>query len=58
MADTSAPAAPTDPRLRHGEVSSTIVARYKPQRGRSANEAQTCLGDPNVEANWKFAGIF
>ncbi len=39
-------------------MSGTIVARYKPQRGRSANEVQTCIGDSNVEANWKLAGIY
>ncbi len=56
--DTSAPAAPTDVRLRQGDLSGSAVARYKPQRPRSVNQVQTCIGDPNVEANWNDAGIF
>lgn len=48
------PAAPTDVRLRHGEVSGTVVARYKPDRRNSMNEVQTCAADPNTEANWKY----
>jgi hypothetical protein len=57
-ADLSAPAAPTDLRLRQGEVSGSAVARYKSQKGRSTNEVQKCIGDPNVEANWTTVGIF
>ena len=56
--DTSAPAAPTDLRLRQGELSGSLVARYRPDRARSINQLQTCTGDPNVEANWKDAGMF
>ncbi len=56
--DTSAPAAPTDLRLRHGDESGGIVARYKASRERSTNEVQSCTGDPNVEANWTTKGIF
>ncbi len=55
--DTSAPAAPTDLRLRHGDQSGGIVARYKPSRARSTNEVQSYTGDPNVEANWTTKGI-
>jgi len=52
------PAAPTDLRLRHGTLSGEIVARYRPDRQHSFNEAQTCTGDPAVEANWTHAGMF
>ncbi len=56
--DTSAPAAPTDLRLRHGDESGGILARYKPSRPHSTNEVQTCTGDPNVDANWVTKGFF
>lgn len=57
-ADYSAPAAPTDVVVRQGVISGSYVARYRPSRRRSVNEAQVCTGDPNVEDNWKPAGIF
>lgn len=57
-ASTAAPAAPADLRLRPGDASGSIVARYKPDRPNNTNEAQTCTGDPNVEANWQTKGIF
>ena len=57
-ADTSAPAAPSDVRLRHGDLSEEIVIRYRPARPKSMNEVQKCLGDPTVEANWIHAGMF
>ena len=53
-----APAAPANVRLRHGDVSGEIVARYRPDRERSMNEVQKCFGDPTVEANWQHAGMF
>ena len=53
-----APAAPTNLRLRHGDVSGEIVARYRPSRVPSMNEVQKCFGDPLVEANWVHAGTF
>ena len=56
--DTSPPAAPTDLRLRHGDLSGSIVARYRPERQRSTNEVQTNTGDPNVEADWHMKGIY
>ena len=56
--DTAPPAAPTDLRLRQGDLSGQVVARYHPGRQKSMNEVQTCTGDPNVEANWHFAGMF
>jgi hypothetical protein len=52
------PAAPENLFLRHGDLSTTIVARYRPDRSPSMNEAQTCTGDPTVEANWHPAGVF
>lgn len=52
------PAAPTNLRLRHGDVSGEIVARYRPDRSPSMNQVEKCFGDPNVEANWEFAGTF
>jgi hypothetical protein len=55
---TTAPAAPTDLRLRQGDQSGSFVARYKPDRQGSTNEVQTCTGDPNVEANWTTKGMF
>ena len=57
-AQTAPPAAPTDLRLRLGDLSGQFVARYHPERSPSINEVQTCTGDPNVEANWHFAGMF
>ena len=57
-ADTSPPAAPTDLRLRHGDLSGSIVARYKPDRQGSTNEVQINTGDPNNEASWQTKGIF
>ena len=52
------PGAPLDLRLRHGEISGEIVARYLPDRRPSMNEVQKCTGDPGVEAHWQHAGIF
>jgi len=45
-------------RLRQGDLSGSLVARYKPARAASMNEVQTCTGDPDVEANWHNAGLF
>ena len=47
------PAAPTDVKLLPGALSGSIIARFKPDRQNSFNVAQTCTGDPSVEANWK-----
>lgn len=57
-ADTSPPAAPADLKLRQGDVSGTIIARYKPERSPSTNEVQANLGDPNNAADWHTKGIF
>ena len=53
-----APPAPTNLRLRHGDVSGEVVARYRPSRQHSMNEVEKCTGDPAVEANWTHAGTF
>ena len=52
------PAAPTDLRLRNGDLPGCIVARCKPDRANSMNVAQTNSGDPNSEAGWKPAMTF
>lgn len=56
--DTTPPEAPQQLRLRQGDVSGTIIARYKPRRQPSTNEVQINTGDPNNEANWQMKGIF
>jgi hypothetical protein len=56
--NAAAPAAPTDLRLRQGDLSGSLVARYKPDRQPSTNEVQTTTGDPGVEANWHTKGMF
>jgi hypothetical protein len=56
--DYSAPAAPTNVRVRQGDVSGQWIMRYKPDRDKSMNEIQQCLSDPNVEANWTRVGMF
>ena len=57
-ANTGAPAAPADLRLRQGDLSGSIVARYKPDRQGSTNEVQTNTGDPNTEADWHTKGMY
>jgi hypothetical protein len=56
--DLSPPDAPTNLVLRHGTNTGVIVTRYRPKRTPSLNEVQTCTADPNVEVNWKTAGMF
>lgn len=56
--DTAPPEAPTDLRLRHGDVSGVITIRYKTDRQPSTNEVQVNLGDPNNAADWAMKGIF
>ena len=58
VSDLSAPAAPTDLRLRQSDLSGSAIARYQAARSNSMNQVQSCIGDPNVEANWKDAGMF
>lgn len=57
-ADPSPPAAPADLKLVHGDLSGSIIGRFKPDRDRSMNEVQTNTGDPNDEALWKTVGVF
>ena len=52
------PGAPTDLRLRNGDLSRSIVARCRPDRSPSFNIAQTNTGDPNNEAGWTQAASF
>lgn len=56
--DTTPPAAPANLRLKQGELSGSLVARYTPERQPSTNEVQTTTSDPNVEANWQTKGLF
>lgn len=56
--DISPPAAPQNLVLRQGDLSGSILARFRASRDRSMNDVQTCTGDPTVEANWKTAGMF
>ena len=52
------PAAPQNVVLRQGDVSGSALFRYRPERQPSMNEVQTCTSDPNIETNWKTAGLF
>ena len=52
------PAGPQNVKLRAGDLSGSIIARCKTDRSPSFNVAQTCTGDPNVEANWHTAMQF
>ena len=58
IADTAPPAAPENLRLRHGDVSGSILARYKAARQPSTNEVQINTGNPNTEGDWRAGGIF
>jgi hypothetical protein len=49
---------PTNVRLRHGELSGSVLIRFTPARAKSFNQLQTCTGDRNVEANWHDAAFF
>lgn len=50
--DPSAPAAPTNVRLKHAGVAGSAIGRFKASRTPSTNEVQTSTGDPNEEASW------
>ena len=52
------PGPPQNVKVRAGDLSGSFVARCKPDRTPSFNVAQTCIGDPNVEANWHTAMQF
>ncbi len=57
-ANDAPPAAPENVVLRHGDLSGTIVARYRPAKERTINEVQINLGDPNTESGWTHAGMY
>ena len=57
-ADLSAPVAPANLRLRHGELSGWTDVRFRPGRARSLSEVQLSTSDPNDEAGWKSVGMF
>ena len=50
--DTSAPAAPSDLRLRQGDLSGSLVARYQSSRARSMNVVQTTVGLKGIMGAW------
>ena len=54
--DTAPPAAPQNLVVRQGDLSGTLVARYRPDRPRNINDIQTSTGDPNTESDWKPPG--
>jgi hypothetical protein len=56
--DTAPPAAPQNLTVRQGDNSGTLVVRYQADRQHSINDIQVNTGDPNVEADWKPAGMF
>ena len=49
------PAAPTDVKLRLGDLPNSVIARFKPDRTNSFNGAQINTGDPNSEVDWHTA---
>ena len=57
-ANDDPPAAPLDLTLKHGTVSGTVVARYKPERDRSTNVIEMNTVNPMIEAEWHQKGIF
>ena len=52
------PAAPTNVRLRNGDLPGSIIGRFTADRPNSFNVAQTNTGDPNSEAGWHTAAQF
>ncbi|MEO5719177.1 MAG: hypothetical protein ABIR29_11470 [Chthoniobacterales bacterium] len=56
--DYTPPGAPANLVVRQGDVSGSLILRYRPDRHRSINEVQTNTGDPNTEGDWKLAGLF
>lgn len=57
-ADDTPPDAPANLTLKHGNVSGTVNARYKPDRSPSTNEVQINAVNPANEADWHTKGIF
>jgi hypothetical protein len=56
--DTSPPAAPTNVRLSHGDLSGSINVRYRTERQPSSNEIQLTTGEPGVAEGWHTVGYF
>ena len=52
------PRAPTDVRLRQGDLSGSIIGRLRADRANSFNVADVNTGDPNNEAGWRRAATF
>ena len=57
-ADPTPPGAPENVRVRHGDLSGTLLLRYSAQRQPSTNEVQINTGNPNTATDWRTAGIF
>lgn len=51
------PPAPLELRLKHGELTGTLIARAKPVKGAGSYEVQIGQGDSGVEENWRAAAI-
>jgi len=52
------PLAPSNLRLTHGDLSTTVKANYHPDGQHTMNEVQTNTGDPNSEPAWGTFGMF
>lgn len=57
-ANPAPPPAPANVVVRQGDVSGTMLVRYRPGRQPSTNEVQTNPSDPNTETSWKTVGLF
>jgi len=57
-ASSGPPQAPEDLRLKHGTLSGTVTARYKPDRRPSTNEVQINTVNPDSAADWRQFGLF
>jgi hypothetical protein len=55
---TVPPPAPSNLRLKRGEVSGMLLVQVQKQTQATAYDVQTTSADPTVEANWGDAGIF
>lgn len=50
--------APVEFTTRHGPLSGQLIGRARKLRGAGSYELQICIGDPGVEANWKFFAAY
>jgi len=50
--------APTGFAVKHGAQSTKMIARVAKLQGASSFEVQMTIGDPTVEANWSYLGVF